>query len=129
MSRLARKYLSIPATYVPSERAWSKAGFLTEKRRSSLSPKNLDMILFLASNIEFHEFLHMDLRKTPDNACGSATSRFGRSTSGTNTHTTTTIIAATPTTITPVIAAPPASNNNNNTSTTKTILVQINNMM
>ncbi|CAG9829737.1 unnamed protein product [Diabrotica balteata] len=47
---LAVKYLCIPGTSVPSERVFSKAGQLSNLRRSRLSPKNLDQIIFLNSN-------------------------------------------------------------------------------
>lgn len=48
---LQLKYLCIPATSVPSERVFLKAGLLTNKRRNRLSPKNLDYIIFLNSNL------------------------------------------------------------------------------
>jgi len=49
------KYLSVPATSVPSERVFSKAGQITNDRRNRLHPKNLDFIIFLNrnTNIEF----------------------------------------------------------------------------
>ncbi|KAG8175484.1 hypothetical protein JTE90_004176 [Oedothorax gibbosus] len=49
LAQLARKYLCIPATSVPSERQFSKAGLITNDRRNRLKPKNLDMLLFLNS--------------------------------------------------------------------------------
>lgn len=40
-------YLSIPASSVPAERVFSKAGELTSLRRNRIKSKNVDMILFL----------------------------------------------------------------------------------
>lgn len=48
--KLQMKYLSVPATSVPAERVFSKAGQITNDRRNRLHPKNLDLIIFLNSN-------------------------------------------------------------------------------
>ncbi|KRG07794.1 uncharacterized protein Dmoj_GI25723 [Drosophila mojavensis] len=49
---LAQKYLGIPATSVPSERLFSKAGSTITKTRSRLSPKRLEKLLFLGDCAE-----------------------------------------------------------------------------
>ena len=51
MSMLAKKYLCITATSVPSEQLFSKAGELVSHKRSCLQPKNVNMLLFLNQNI------------------------------------------------------------------------------
>lgn len=56
MYELYKKYSSIPATSVPSERLFSKSGEITNDRRNRTSPKNLEAILFLNSNIPKFEF-------------------------------------------------------------------------
>lgn len=48
---ISLKYLCVPATSVPSERVFSKTGQITNDRRNRLSPKNLDYIIFLNSNL------------------------------------------------------------------------------
>jgi hypothetical protein len=50
VTRLARMMLSIPATSVPSERLFSKAGDVVTTKRNRLSPKNAENIVFLMEN-------------------------------------------------------------------------------
>uniref|UniRef100_A0A2S2Q5B5 Zinc finger BED domain-containing protein 1 n=1 Tax=Sipha flava TaxID=143950 RepID=A0A2S2Q5B5_9HEMI len=42
--------LCVPSTSVPSERAFSKAGYTISERRNRLSTKNTEMLIFLNSN-------------------------------------------------------------------------------
>lgn len=51
LSKLAKKYLCVPASSVPSERMFSAAGRLVSKCRNRLGAKNVDSILFLNKNI------------------------------------------------------------------------------
>ena len=51
LQALAKKYLCIPGSSVPSERLFSKAGQLVSERRSRLKPKHIDMMLFLNQNL------------------------------------------------------------------------------
>ena len=52
LSVLARKYLCIPATSVPSERVFSTAGHIINVKRASLLPENVSMLVFLAENLD-----------------------------------------------------------------------------
>ncbi|MPC70787.1 Zinc finger BED domain-containing protein 1 [Portunus trituberculatus] len=51
LQELAKKFLCTPASPVPSERLFSKAGELISHRRSSLKDKNINVILFLNKNL------------------------------------------------------------------------------
>jgi len=52
LTEVALKYACIPATSVPSERIFSKAGQIVSQRRNRLSPKNVDILIFLNKNLE-----------------------------------------------------------------------------
>ena len=51
LAKLVPKYLLIPATSVPSERAFSCAGHIVSDRRACLLPANANMLVFLAENL------------------------------------------------------------------------------
>eukprot|EP00644_Phytophthora_capsici_P019644 jgi/Phyca11/133569/e_gw1.562.2.1 len=51
IAELARKWLSVIATSVPSERAFSTAGNTVTKRRSSLKADTVSDIIFMAQNV------------------------------------------------------------------------------
>lgn len=51
LSDIALKYIIIPATSVPAERIFSKAGQILSARRNRLLPKNVDQLIFLNKNI------------------------------------------------------------------------------
>jgi hypothetical protein len=47
LSRLARRYLAIPASSAPSERVFSKYGVIWEKRKCNLNPETANDIIYL----------------------------------------------------------------------------------
>ncbi|CAN0524116.1 unnamed protein product, partial [Laminaria digitata] len=50
LARLARRVLSIPATQAQSERMFSAAGLTVNKRRGSLDPENVEMLVLMRCN-------------------------------------------------------------------------------
>lgn len=52
LSKVAKKNLGIVATSVPAERLFSKAGETISQRRNRLKPKNVNMLLFLNTNLK-----------------------------------------------------------------------------
>lgn len=51
LSKLARKFLCIPATSSPSERVFSAGGNVVTCQRSCLKPAKVDMLVFLTKNL------------------------------------------------------------------------------
>ena len=51
LAHLAQKYLTVCGTSVPSERIFSRAGWVTN-HRYRLSPENVDRLVFLANNMQ-----------------------------------------------------------------------------
>ena len=52
LSQVAKSYLFIPATSVPSERMFSKAGAIVSDRRASLKADKAEMLVFLNHNLK-----------------------------------------------------------------------------
>ena len=52
LSRLAKKYLCVPATSSPSERIFSWSGNIVTCQRASLKPDTVDKLVFLAQNLK-----------------------------------------------------------------------------
>ena len=52
LTKLARKYLCLPSTSVPSECLFSISGIIINEKRAALDPLNVDEIVFLHNNLE-----------------------------------------------------------------------------
>ena len=52
LSSLARKYLSVPGTSVPSERVFSKGGIIVDPYRNRLKPHHVNVLTFLSRNLK-----------------------------------------------------------------------------
>ena len=52
LATLAKKYLAVPASSVPSERVFSLAGIVVDKKRSRLKPAMVDTLIFMKMNME-----------------------------------------------------------------------------
>ena len=50
LSILAKKFLAIPATSTPSERVFSAAGIVVDRKRCPLTPEMVDALVFLHKN-------------------------------------------------------------------------------
>ena len=50
LASMAKAYLCVPATEVPSERAFSMAGLTVTKLRASLDPETVDHVCFIHKN-------------------------------------------------------------------------------
>ncbi|XP_044581913.1 E3 SUMO-protein ligase ZBED1-like [Cotesia glomerata] len=50
LARLARRYLGVPASSTPSERAFSTAGNIISSKRNCLLPENANLLIFLYQN-------------------------------------------------------------------------------
>lgn len=70
LSEMARKYLGIVATPVPSEQLFSVAGNTVSAKRAALDPANVDKLVFLHSNLPS---THLDYKyvKCSCSACSS----------------------------------------------------------
>ena len=52
LSRLARKFLWIPASSATSERVFSTAGNVVSERRTNLSIDNIEMLVYMMENMK-----------------------------------------------------------------------------
>jgi len=55
LAQLARKFLCIPATSVPSEHAFSVAGRVVNEKRACLLSENVNMLVFRSANLQVNK--------------------------------------------------------------------------
>lgn len=60
LSTIARKYLSIPPTSVPSERLFSTSGLILTDLRNRLSADKVEQLLLLNKNLRLFDFNYVD---------------------------------------------------------------------
>ena len=53
ISNVSKKYLSVPVSFVSSERVFSICGLIVNKKRCRLSENNIDLLVFLNKNLEY----------------------------------------------------------------------------
>ena len=63
LSTIARKYLCVVATSVPSEQLFRTAGNIVSDKQASLLPENVDKLVFLHSNLPP---LHLDYKRVQE---------------------------------------------------------------
>ena len=51
LANIAKNYLCICATSMPSEQIFSKSGYICNKRRNRLLPENVNILVFLSDNL------------------------------------------------------------------------------
>lgn len=56
LAKLAKKFLSAPATSVSSERMFSTSGAICSDKRSRLLPDNLEKLVYLCKNLKAVDF-------------------------------------------------------------------------
>ena len=57
LARLAKRHIGIPATSVPSERVFSKAGKLISARQSRLKKSNVDILILNTKKMSYLSFV------------------------------------------------------------------------
>lgn len=55
LNKVAKKYLCVPGSSVPSERVFSSAGKIITQQRTNLSPRKAEMLVFLSANMWLKE--------------------------------------------------------------------------